>query len=79
MDQSGLVLRWFVCFYLVGFVVVVCLFDFLALSLARPRFSCDTVKVLDNMLLNFSAFNEVFLEHCFMVLKIKLRHNRREE
>lgn len=81
MSQNCLVFWWvFVCLFgLVSFVVVVHGLFFLAVSLARPRFSCDTVKVLDNMLLNFSAFNEVFLEHCFMVLKIKLRHNRREE
>lgn len=47
--------------------------------LARPCSSCDTVRVLDRTLLIFSAFNEVFLGCCFMVLKIKLRCNRRED
>lgn len=31
------------------------------------------------MLLNFSTFSEVFLEQCSMVLKIKLRCNRKGE
>lgn len=52
---------------------------FLRLSHLQGHISCVRVRLLDRMLLNFLALNDLLLKHRFLVLETKLRCNIREE